>query len=529
MKRTLLTSAALTAFGLLCTPSFTWAQNTQPPAVTAQDGGAFSRARKAYADGDLATARTEMEKAIATMPEDADANAWMGFILVKTTDHSRAVPFLEKALAKKPDSVDNMTNLGNALLLKSDRTAEDTDRAIELFEKVAQKKPDSAEAHFNLGYASARKKDFARAATAYRKSSELKPTDGQTFINLGIALQSLGKLDEAAQAMRTGISNNTGDKAAHAALGSIEVQRRNYSGAVMVLETARKLDANNYGVLVNLAYAYSKMARSAEAATVYGMAADLAANGAEGAPANDVTARYNQGVLLGLTGNTDGALTAYEKALGVNPRYLDALLNAGYLHFTRAAYAEAASRFKAATELDGNSFVAWLNLGTACQKQGDGNGAILAWQKAAALNTSDYDVRSYLAGELGKQKRDDEAAKVFAEMAQLKPDAAAPQLAMGLAAMTAGKLDDAFKAFQGAIKADPNSAQAHNNLGVVYERRGMLSEAKVEYRKALQLDPTLMDAKNNLGRFGDVGTVTKPTVKPVAKPTKPTSKSTKKK
>jgi hypothetical protein len=75
MKRTILTSAALTAFGLLCTPSFTWAQNTQPPAVTAQDGGAFSRARKAYADGDLATARTEMEKAIAALPEDADANA----------------------------------------------------------------------------------------------------------------------------------------------------------------------------------------------------------------------------------------------------------------------------------------------------------------------------------------------------------------------------------------------------------------------------------------------------------------------
>lgn len=526
MKRMIVTSAALTAFGLLGAPLSVGAQSTQPPATAAQDGGAFGRARKAYSEGDLATARTEMEKAVAAMPEDADANAWMGFILVKTTDHGRAIPFLEKALAKKPDAIETMTNLGNALLLKTDRTSEDTDRAIELFEKVADKKPGSAEAQFNLGYAAARKKDFVRAASAYRKAGELKPSDGQTFINLGIALQSLGKLDEAAQAMRTGISNNTGDKAAHAALGSIEVQRRNYAGAVTVLETARKLDASNYGILVNLAFAYSKTGRSAEAATVYGQAADLAASGAEGAPSGDVTARYNQGVLLAQTGNSEGALAAYEKALAINPRYLDALLNAGYLHFTKASYSEAAARFKAATELDSNSFVAWLNLGTACQKQDDGNGAVMAWQKAAALNATDYDVRSYLAGELARQKRDDEAAKVYAEMAQLRPDAAAPQLAMGLAYMTANKLDEAFQAFQAAIKADPNSARAHNNLGVVFERRGMLPEAKVEYRKALQLDPTLLDAKNNLARFGNVPD--KPVSKPVAKPaSKP--KSTKKK
>jgi tetratricopeptide (TPR) repeat protein len=408
MKRILVSSAALTAFSLLGTP--TWAQSPQQPVVSAAaDNGAFDRARKAYKEGDIATARTEMEKAIAALPDDADANDWMGFVLVKSNDYGKAIPYLEKALSKKSKSFETMTNLGNACLLKTDRTPADTDRAIELFTMVAEGRPNSAEAQFNLGYASARKKDYARAATAYRKAGELRPNDGQTFINLGIALQSLGKLDEAAQAMRTGISNNTGDKAAHAALGSIEIQRRNFTGAVGVLETARKLDPNNYGVLVNLAYAYSQTRRSAEGATVYGLAADLAASGAEGAPAGDVTARYNQGVLLALTGNTDGALAAYEKALGVNPRYLDALLNAGYLHFQKGTYAEAAKRFKAATELDDKSYVAWLNLGTACQKQQDLNGAISAWEKAATLNTSDYDSRSYLASALLTQGRAGEA------------------------------------------------------------------------------------------------------------------------
>lgn len=528
MKRILVSSAALTALSLLGTP--TWAQSPQQPVVSAAaENEAFGRARKAYKDGDTATARTEMEKAIAALPEDADANAWMGFVLVRTNDYNKAIPFLEKALSKKPGSYETMTNLGNALLLKSDRVASDTERALELFTTVAENRPNSAEAQFNLGYAAARKNDYARAAAAYRKAGELKPSDGQSFINLGIALQNLGKLDEAAQAMRTGIANNTGDKTAHAALGSIEIKRQNYSGAIGVLETARKLDSGNYGVLVNLAYAYSKLDRAAEGANIYGLAADLAASGTPGAETTNVDARYNQGVLLAKAGNNDGALAAYEKALAIDPNYADALLNAGYLHFQKGSFAEAAKRFKGATELaklnTKQQFVAYLNLGTALQRQQDVNGAIAAWQKAAALDASDYDARSYLASALVSQGRDDEAGKVFKEMAELKPTEAWPHLAIGLAAMKEKKLDDAIKAFKAAIKADPNSAQAHNNLGVVYERQGLLNQAMTEYKMAVQLDPGLNDAKNNLARFGKLAetTSTKPASKSTAKPTKKAS------
>ena len=487
-----------------------------------QDGGAFERARQAYKAGDLATARTEMEKAIAARPDDADANAWMGFLLVKSSDYARAIAHLEKALARRPDSTETMTNLGNAILLKPDHTADETDRAIQLFEKVAQKRPDAAEPQSNLGYAYARKKDFARAAAAYRKATMLKPNDGQTFINLGITLQSLGRLDEAAQAIRTGIAHNTGDRAAHAALGSIEVQRKNYAGAVPILETARKLDPSNYGILVNLAFAYSKTDRLTEGAAIYGLAADLAASGAEGAPRGDMTARYNQGVLLGLAKNAEGALAAYEKVLKVNPRYLDALLNAGSLHFSQSNYSDAAVRFRTATELDGTSHTAWLNLGTAYQKQNDLKGAITAWQRAAALDPADYDVRDYLAEALQSQGRDDDARKVFAEMAQLRPNEATPQLALGVGYMRANKLDEAFKAFQAAIKADPRSAQAHNNLGVVYERRRMLSEALASYKKAALLNPLLLDAKNNLARFGKLAETKPPAAKPATKQIKKT-------
>ena len=141
MKRILVSSAALTAFGLLGTPMNVWAQSPQQPVVTAAaDNGAFDRARKAYKEGDTATARTEMDKALAAQPEDADVNAWMGFVLVKTSDYAKAVTYLEKALTKRPDSIETMTNLGNALLLKSDRTPADTDRAIELFTTVAEKR-----------------------------------------------------------------------------------------------------------------------------------------------------------------------------------------------------------------------------------------------------------------------------------------------------------------------------------------------------------------------------------------------------
>lgn len=515
MNRSSLLLAALT-LSALGVPTF--AQTTPPTSVIVKDNGSFARARAAFRSNDLATARTEMEKAIVALADDGDANGWMGFLLVRTGDHTKAVPYLEKALAKKPDSLEAMTNLGNALLLKADRTNEDTEKALSLFEKVADRRPNSAEAQFNLGYAAARRADFARAVVAYKRASELKE-DGQTSINLGIALQKLGRLDEAAAALRKGISLNTGDKAAHAALGSIEVQRQNFTSAVSVLETAKKLDPNNYGVLANLAYAYSKSGRAADAATAYGQAADLAANGADGATPGDVTARYNQGVVLAQQNNFDGALAAYEKVLAVNPKYLDALLNAGYVLFQKGNYAAAAERFKTATEVDPKSSVAWTNLGSACSKKKDEKGAITAWQQAASLDANDYDVRNYLANALLSQGRDEEALAVFAEMAKLKPGEPGPSNAIGVAYMKANKLEEAFQAFKAAIKAEPGSAQAHNNLGVVYERRGQLNEAIAEYKRAVALDPKLADAKANLARFGKMADNIKPADVPKASPT----------
>lgn len=507
------------------------AQTPQPPATsassaTARDAGAFARARAAYKNNDLPTARTEMEKAIGALPDDVDANGWMGFLLVKSADYAKAIPFLEKVLSKKPDALEAMTNLGNALLLKQDRTSADTDRAIALFEKVAESRSGSAEAQFNLGYAAARRADFARAALAYRRAAELKE-DGQTFINLGISLQKLGRLDEATTALRKGISLNVGDTGAHAALGSIEVQRQNFAAAVSVLEAARKLDSPSYGVLTNLAFAYSKTGRVADAAQAYGQAADLAASGAEGAASGEVTARYNQGVMLSQQGKQDAALVAYEKVLAVNPRYLDALLNAGYVLFQKGAYPEAAARFKTATTVDPNSLVAWTNLGSAYSRQKDEPGAITAWQKAASLDPSDYDVRSFLAAALLSQDRTADAMKVFGEMIQLRPSAAEPNIAIGTAHMKANKLDEAFKAFQAAIKAEPSSAQAHNNLGVVYERRGQLNEAIAEYKRALELSPAMVDAKANLARFGKMADTIKPATAPKAAPTKTNKAGTK--
>ena len=91
----------------------------KPPApVTAAPGSPFANGLDAYKDGDIAKATSEMEKAVAEEPANAEASAWLGFLYVKQNDGERAIPILEKAISLKPTLADPYTNLGNALLSK---------------------------------------------------------------------------------------------------------------------------------------------------------------------------------------------------------------------------------------------------------------------------------------------------------------------------------------------------------------------------------------------------------------------------
>jgi tetratricopeptide (TPR) repeat protein len=474
-----------------------------PPAPSANDIQAqsfFQAGIAAYRKNDLATAETKLAEAATTAPQNGDIQGWYGFLLLKRNKPTEAVAPLEKATALKPQVADHFTNLGNALLLKTGRTATDTTRALEMFKKATQIAPISGEAQFNLGLAYTRLGRPREAATAYRQATVANPKDDRAFVALGQSYAASNDFDSASAAFRSATAINSQKADVWTSLGIAESRRLrpDRQMAINALETARKLDGGNAQNLTLLGKLYADSGQTEASAEAFGLAADQLET--RNAP-ETAAVRYNQGVMLAKLGKTEEALAAYEKSLALKPDYYDPAFNAGTLLYKAGRYPESATKFELATKSNPRSAMAWTNYGLALSEQNDENGTIAAWKRAANLKSDDYVTRDALAGIYMRRKSYDEAIGLYKQMTRIRPTSGVPWNALGLAYQRKGSNDSAITAFQTAIKKEPKLAAAHNNLGVVYEKRAQFNMAIAAYKKALAVDPNFADARANLARY----------------------------
>src|SRR5439155_900537 len=103
-----------------------------------------------------------------------------------------------------------------------------------------------------------------------------------------------------------------------------------------------------------------------------------------------------------------------------------------------------------------------------------------------------------------KQKRYDEASRMFATYTTNQPHDVWGYYMLGLSAWKTGDRDGAVDAFQRAlvhaIEIDSTVAAFHNNLGLALERTGHITQATESYRAALGIDSTSQKASVNLTR-----------------------------
>ena len=113
---------------------------------------------------------------------------------------------------------------------------------------------------------------------------------------------------------------------------------------------------------------------------------------------------------------------------------------------------------------------------------------------AVRRGSTDSEVREIIAA----------LADVDALAAQERPvvqpigPAARQEIAAGLAAARAGRMDDALAAFGRAIDVEPGCAAAHNNSGLVHSQQHDSAKAIAAFRRAITLDDTNADYHVNL-------------------------------
>jgi protein O-GlcNAc transferase len=117
---------------------------------------------------------------------------------------------------------------------------------------------------------------------------------------------------------------------------------------------------------------------------------------------------------------------------------------------------------------------------------------------------SDEDLLSQ-AQRLVKQRRSDDAAKLFRELLGRSPEHVDALEGLGLLAVHAGRAAEGLDWLTRAKQRAPKNARVLANLGVAQKKNGLLREALESYREAAAIAPTLMTLVNLARAERDAG------------------------
>jgi tetratricopeptide (TPR) repeat protein len=144
------------------------------------------------------------------------------------------------------------------------------------------------------------------------------------------------------------------------------------------------------------------------------------------------------------------------------------------------------------------SWMAQNNLGSALQRKGQLDEAILQYFKTLRMKPDYAEARSNLGSALMEQGKIDDAIGQFEEAVRLKPNIAQAHYNLGTALLVKRRIDEAIGQFEEAVRLKPNYAEARNNLGTAIYSTGQRDEAIRQFREAIRLKPDFALAQTNL-------------------------------
>ena len=168
-------------------------------------------------------------------------------ILKKDGDYGRLVEICERVVAKLPDDIGLLGELGEAYL-KAGNAA----KAVEVYEKMTDMEPDASMVFCSLGNALVAEGDFDRAEEAYQKAVEIDPLEtGIYYSRLAHVYLEAGNDERAAKALRKCIEYRSDEPAYLLSLGDILIRQGHLDDATIAYEKAIELNRNYAGAYYN--------------------------------------------------------------------------------------------------------------------------------------------------------------------------------------------------------------------------------------------------------------------------------------
>ena len=215
---------------------------------------------------------------------------------------------------------------------------------------------------------------------------------------------------------------------------------------------------------------------------------------------NDLAARawFSVGYLI-QDEDLEGSIFAYDRAIRLNPDYVEAYINRGNTQHKLGQYEAAIDDYDEAIRLNPASAQAYNNRGAVKGSLGQYEAAIDDYDEAIRLNPDDAEAYSNRGNTKYKLGQNEAAIADCNEAILLNPDHVDAYINRGSAKGSLGQQEEAIADYDEAIRLNPASAQAYNNRGAVKGSLGQYEAAIADLDEAIRLNPASAQAYNNRG------------------------------
>lgn len=322
-------------------------------------------------------------------------------------------------------------------------------------------------------------KRYEEAIESFDRALAIEP-NYKCWENRGIALQQLGRYDEALASLDQSVRNQPDSSKAWTSRGRILIDWKRYVEAVASFQKAIEIDPVYTDAWSYKGKAFHDLERYEDALLSCEKLLEIQ-------PGNS-RALANHGLILGKLARHEEAIQSCQKALSINSDEVLAWSNLGFSLGELGRYQEAAESYSKAVELEPVDFKSWYNLGRTLYDMKHYEEAIFNYDKSLEINSDDWitwNNRGYALLDLGFYE---EAILSLQQAATLKPGQSISWEGQARALFQLKDYQKAQNACERALEIDPNQSSTYFWKALILHRQEIFTESLKSYDDALRIN-----------------------------------------
>jgi CHAT domain-containing protein/Flp pilus assembly protein TadD len=235
----------------------------------------------------------------------------------------------------------------------------------------------------------------------------------------------------------------------------------NYSIAIHYFEQAITLNPELAEAWEGKAATLRKLGRHEEAIAASEKAIALRMN----VVGNNAEFWFEQGNTQLFTGNFEGALTSFKKAIEFNPNFYEAWMNHGAALSELGLHKDAIASFDKVVEIQPDFHNAWSNRGLMLIHLEHYEDAIISFDNAVEIQPDCHEAWFDRGNALASLQRYEEAIASFDHAVKIQPEFHEAWSNRGISLISLAHYSEAISSFDNAIKLEPDNAIAWHGRG----------------------------------------------------------------